>query len=119
MKTAFLVFVSFMMMNCACRTPQKTETAQQVMIYLANELGQDYLQANYARHGFVEATLSSRSENKWRADFLCSKKEMREVLAKMKNDSNVISSEMINDKIDKPSNSTNTGSSKTKPIKNQ
>ena len=112
----FLLFVLvFTMGSCTCKK-EVLRSDVSVILHLKEGVGKDYLMEKYAGNGITAASLSSRTENKWRASFLVSEKEHSLLMDKLKNDSYIMSVENENG-VGSPTNSSSSGHSKTQPVK--
>lgn len=96
---------------------QNVPVNKSFILLLKDDLGIDYLEGNYKRSGYLEAARISKSQNKWQVEFSLPETLVAELQEKFKNDSNIISVEIPGTEPGPSTNKTNTGQSKTKPIK--
>jgi hypothetical protein len=73
----------------------------------------------YPSFGLSNAQRISRFENKWQYDWEVTSSKRERTMREIRGCEEVFSVEEVNDTISPPSNSSNSGYSKTKPIKNQ
>jgi hypothetical protein len=117
MKILIFLLTALLVMSCAAHKAGSSVVEKEILVHLQGKLDKTHLETHYQDHGFIDASLASRTENKWLARFSLKERRVSCLLKKLNEDSEVISAQLQEQELSPPANSTNTGHSKTKKIK--
>ncbi|MFM9984676.1 MAG: hypothetical protein ACKVOK_05545 [Flavobacteriales bacterium] len=113
------LMLSVFLWNCGSKDVSSSQLISEISLVLATGATADEIIAQYPDFSMSNAKLTSRTENKWSLQWQVSQKDRPEALARLRENKLIISVSEQQDSLGPPTNSTNSGYSKTKPIKNQ
>lgn len=114
----------FAMFIGSCSTPNQTTdqtsepTKHFVLVTLKEDVTGKHLQKTYQQDDIESIRANNRTKNIYACQFVKNQKALDKIMEKMKKDANIIHVELANTKLDPPTNSTSTKSTKAKPGKN-
>lgn len=114
-----LVLASILFLS-ACATQRSAAIQQEWSVLLAASAPADHLVVHYQSPFSLESCQrTSRSENRWSIVLPYSKRAQRKILREMAKDTLIVDVKKLSQEPNEPTNNTNEGHSKSKPIRNQ
>ena len=111
--------LSVFLWSCGSRHVSTSAVISEISLVLATGVAIDVIIAQYPDYAMSNPKLTSRTENKWSLQWQVAQKDRPEALSRLKENALIVSVAENPDSLLPPFNSSNSGYSKTKPIKNQ
>lgn len=113
------LFLASGLLGCKQKNTILSVEKSALMVVLKEGVTCNEIIEKYPEFYFSNPKVVSRTENKWSIDWQVEVAKREHALTRLRENSLIISADIIQDTISPPSNSTNAGHTKTKPIKNK